>query len=217
MTAERPRRIGVLGGTFDPPHVAHVALGDAARRALELDVVVFVPTGTPWRKAGRGVSPAAQRLALTRAAVAGLPWAEVSAIEVEREGPTYSQDTLAALHEQYPDADLWFILGADALADMPHWRRPGQLVEHARLAVARRPGAPQEENGEPLVPEALREAVPGIEEHVDELPMDLLEISATDLRDRLRHGRSTEGLLVEPVRALIDEHGWYREEPAGAS
>ena len=137
-------RIGVLGGTFDPPHVAHLALGEAAWRRLGLDRVIFVPAGDPWRKADRRVSPASRRLELVRAAVRDLPWAEVSTLEVDRPGPSYSQETLATLHIERPEAQLWFILGADALTDMPHWHEPERIIEIARLAVATRPGAPRD-------------------------------------------------------------------------
>jgi nicotinate-nucleotide adenylyltransferase len=197
------QRIGVLGGTFDPPHLAHLALAVAAREVLRLDRVIFVPAGDPWRKAGRGVSPAAMRLELVRAAVEALPWAEVSDVEVRREGPSYSQETLAELAGE--GTALWFILGADALADMPHWHEPQSIVALARLAVARRPGAQG-----PLVPQALRERVSGIEDRIDVVPMEEIDISATEIRRRLAGGEPTHDLLAPAVRALIDERGWYR-------
>lgn len=201
--APKRERVGVLGGTFDPPHRAHIALAEAARRHLGLDRVVFVPAGDPWRKAGRGVSPATQRLELVRAAIEALPWAEVSEIEVHREGPTYTVDTLEELAG--PGIELWFILGADALADMAYWRDPSGIVALARLAVAPRPGA----EGELVTPE-LRERVPDIEERIDTLPMPLMDISATEIRARLEAGEPTDDLLPPAVRALIDERGWYR-------
>ncbi len=203
-----PSRVGVLGGTFDPPHRAHLALAEAARGALGLDRVVFVPAGDPWRKAGRGVSPAVQRLELVRAAVEGLPWAQVSDIEVTRDGPSYSQQTLAELVG--PGVELWFILGADALADMPHWHEPAGIVDLARLAVARRPGSEGE-----LIPAALRELVPGIEERIDVVPMAEQDVSATEIRERLHAGEATDDLLPAAVRTLIDERGWYGTSPPG--
>jgi len=201
------RRTGILGGTFDPPHVAHLALASAARNALRLDAVLFIPAGDPWRKAGRPMSPAADRLAMVRAAVAGLPWARVSAIEVDREGPTYTLDTVETLIAERGEAagQWWFILGEDALRDLPHWHEPQRLIARVRLAVARRGGA-----AGPLVTPELAAALPGIEDRVDAVPMPSMDVSATDIRARVREGRSTEGLLPEAVRAYIDAHGLYR-------
>ncbi len=199
-----PPRVGVLGGTFDPPHLAHLALADAARIELRLDRVIFLPAGDPWRKADRDVTPAVVRLEMLYAAVKPFSWAEVSTIEIERQGPSYTAETLEALVQ--PGEEWWFILGADALADMPAWKDPRRIVSCARLAVARRPEA----DGM-LVTPALREAVPGVDDRVDVLDMPLLAISATDIRDRVRRGDSTEFLVPPAVRAVIDRHGLYRD------
>lgn len=198
------RRVGVLGGTFDPPHLAHLALAAAARTALLLDRVVFVVAGDPWRKNHRRVSPAAARLEMVRAAVEPFDWAEVSTVEIDRDGPSYTVDTLAALAQ--PDEDWWFILGADALADMPAWREPQRIIELARLAVTRRSDVDAE-----LIPAALREAIPHIEERMDMVEMSPLEISATEIRRRVRAGESTEFLLPDAVRVVVDRLGLYRD------
>ena len=196
-------RVGVLGGTFDPPHLAHLVLAAAARRTLRLDRVVVVPAGDPWRKADRAVTPAALRLRMVEAAVAAtLPWAEVSATEVERDGPTYTLETLEALSARDPKAEWWFLLGADALADLPNWHEPGRLVARTSFGLAQRPG---EAAGEAL------EALPGLAERVDLVPMPELAIAASELRRRVRLGLSTEPLLPAAVRRLIDELGLYRE------
>ena len=182
-------RAGVLGGTFDPPHLGHLVLAAAARRALALDRVLFVPAGDPWRKTGgaavgRGaVSPPEARLALTRAAVGGLlPWAEVSDAEVRRAGPSYTAETLERLRAADPGAEWWFLLGRDALADLPHWRDPGRILALARLGLARRGGA-----GEPLPGEAAA-ALPGLAARVDSVPMPRLGVSASALRRRVAAG-----------------------------
>lgn len=195
-------RTGVLGGTFDPPHLAHLALAAAAREVLHLDRVLFVPAGNPWRKADREVTPAAVRLELLRTAVAPLAWAEVSTIEVDRDGPSYSADTLETLAAA--GGDWWFILGSDALADLPHWHAPERLLAAARLAVAVRPPAALH------IDEATRSMIPGIDARVDVVPMPALDISSTELRARVRAGRSTEVLVPEAVRTLIDAHVLYR-------
>lgn len=200
-------RIGVLGGTFDPPHLAHLVLAAAARRVLALDRVVLTPAGDPWRKAGSGVSPAADRLALTRAAVEGvLPWAEVSDIEVRRAGPTYTAETLEELQGEAPGNEWWFILGWDALADLPNWQRPERILELARLALAERGSAAA---GAPLPP-ATVEAQPRLPGRVDRVPIPRLDVSASGLRRRLREGEATAPLLPAAVRQRIAELGLYR-------
>lgn len=200
----RPARVGMLGGTFDPPHNAHLALAEAARRSLDLDRVVFVPAGDPWRKRDRRVTPAADRLEMVRAAVAHLDWAEVSAIEVEHEGPSYTGETLAALVR--PGEAWWFILGADALADMPHWVEPQRIIALARLAVARRPDAPG-----PLLSSEVRRALPGVEGRADFVVMPPMEVSATEIRRRVAAGEDTDELVPHVVREVIERLGLYRE------
>ncbi len=196
-------RIGMLGGTFDPPHNAHLALAEAARATLHLDHVVFVPAGDPWRKRDRKVTPATARLEMVRAAVAHLPWAQVSTVEVDRDGPSYTAETLADLVQ--PGEDWWFILGADALADMPRWSEPHRILELARLAVARRP-----DSTGPMFTAEVRRALPEVESRTDFIQMPQLDISATEIRRRLAAGESTDDLLPHPVRDVIDRLALYR-------
>ena len=195
-------RTGVLGGTFDPPHLAHLVLAAAARKALNLDRVLFVPAGNPWRKANREVTAAAVRLDLVRAAVAPLAWVEVSTIEVDRDGPSYAAETMEMLAAD--GGEWWFILGSDALADLPHWHEPERLIAAARLAVAVRPPATLR------IDEPTLAALPGLAARVDAVPMPALEVSSTDLRARVRAGRTTEVLISDAVRTRIEVHGLYR-------
>ena len=201
-------KTGVLGGTFDPPHLAHLVLAAAARRALGLDRVLFVPAGEPWRKANREVSPAAARVRMVEAAIAALPWAEVSTIEVERAGFSYSAETLEALAAAPADGgeppEWWFILGSDALADLPNWHEPSRLLAAARLALIQRPSSPSATTLEMLA------AFPGIEARIDRVEAPTLDISSTDLRACVRAGLQMRYLLPEPVRAVIEELGLYR-------
>lgn len=200
-----PVRAGVLGGTFDPPHLAHLAIAAAAKRTLTLDRVLFVPAGDPWRKATREVSPAQARLRMLRAALEPLPWAEVSTTEVDRAGPSYSADTMEQLaRETGLDVDWWFVVGDDALADMPNWYEPERLLAVARLALVWRPP------GDPVMPPEVRARFPDIESRLDVVPMPPLEVSSTALRERVRTGRPTSVLLPEAVRAVVDELGLYR-------
>lgn len=149
------------------------------------------------------MTPAVARLEMVRVAVDELPWAEVSAIEVDRVGASYTADTLAALVQ--PDEDWWFILGADALADLPYWREPERIVSLARLAVARRP-----DTDGPLLSGEVRRAVPGIEGRIDFIVMPQIDISATEIRRRVGAGESTDELLPHAVREVIDREGLYR-------
>lgn len=155
-------RVGVLGGTFDPPHLGHLILGEEARQALGLAEVLFVPAGEPWRKAGRELSPREHRLAMVKVAVADNPAFAVSTAEIERPGPSYTAQTLAELAQQFdPGTEIFFIMGADALADFPNWHEPLHILELARLAVAQRPELEDVVLGEGLAAElatTLREA-----------------------------------------------------------
>ena len=200
-----PGRVGVMGGTFDPPHLAHLVAGAAACAALGLDRVIFVPAGDPWRKRGRPVTPPAYRLRLVEAALEPLgSWAEASALEVERPGPSYTWETLAELERENPGEERWVVLGADALADLPDWHRPREIVARARIAVVERPGLEEVGTG------AVQGAVPGIEARLDRVPMPPLRVSASDLRRRVRGGLPTSPLLPQRVRRLVDELGLYR-------
>lgn len=190
-------KLGVLGGTFDPPHVGHLVLAQRAREQLALDRVVWVPAGEPWRKAGRPVTPAEHRLALVRLAAADEPAFEVSTVEVERPGPSYSVDTLAELARRAPGAELFLLLGRDALEDLPNWHDPERLVTLATLAVA---GRGEGEPG-PGLPAGAR---------VVAVEMPRIDVSATELRERAARGLSLRYLVPDPVATYIQEQGLYR-------
>jgi len=197
-------RLGVLGGTFDPPHVGHLLLAEEARLALGLDQVLFTPAGGPWRKAGQELSPREDRLAMVRLAVADNPHFAVSALEIEREGPSYTAETLAALHEQLPDdSEIFFILGQDSVADLPNWRQPQRIISLARLAVAARTA------WEPAEASALEKEVPGISQRLVWLDMPRIDISSTAVRDRVRRGLSIRCWVPPSVEEYIRQHGLY--------
>jgi len=134
-------RLGILGGTFDPVHNGHLRLAEAALAQLSLDRVLFVPAGTPWRKPERDISPAATRLAMLKLAIKGKKRFEISTAETDREGPSYTVETLAELGSGHPGAELFLVIGEDALTDLPNWREPEQILELAVVAVAPRIGA----------------------------------------------------------------------------
>lgn len=208
LSAPAAARLGVLGGTFDPPHRMHLALARAAMDQLRLTRVLFVPAGDPWRKAGARVSPAADRLAMTRFAVAGEPDFACSDMELRRDGPTYTRDTLAALRAQASAAAgppaLWFIVGSDALADLPNWREPERIIALARLAVAARPGAE-------LDPAALDAIVPGLSARVDWLALAGDPLSATVLRGRIAGGEPVGDDADAAVVEYARRRGLYAE------
>ncbi|MCY3733818.1 MAG: nicotinate-nucleotide adenylyltransferase, partial [Chloroflexi bacterium] len=178
---ESHERVGALGGTFDPLHRAHLHLADAAAQALQLDRLILIPAGDPWRKRNRSVTPAKHRLAMARAAVeerrGGL---EVSDIEIRREGPTYTLDTVRELRDRGAK-QLWWIMGADAVLDLPHWHQPNEILTCARIAAAVRPGAELDRR-------ELDRIVYGLGRWLDWVPMEPIDLSASQLRARLRRG-----------------------------
>ena len=195
-------KVGILGGTFDPVHVAHLVLAEQARDQLGLDQVLFVPAGEPWRKAHRTITDATHRLAMLQIALEGNEDFALSDIELRRDGPTYTADTLAALAGERLDDAFWFMVGADALADLPHWHEPERIVKHAMLAVA--PRDVQEVNLTAL-------AVPGITpDRIVQFDAPRMAISSSEIRARIAAGRTVRYLVPERVRQYIEAHGLYR-------
>lgn len=190
-------RIGVFGGTFDPPHVGHLVTAVNVRHALDLDVVLLVVANDPWQKAGtRDLTPAADRLALVEAAVGDVDGLEASDIELRRGGTSYSADTLAALATAHPGAALFLVLGSDAAAGLPTWERASEVRDRSTIVVVTRPGA---EEGAPP---------PGWDWQRVESPR--LEVSSTDLRARVADGRPLDYLLTPAVIDCIEARGLYR-------
>ena len=192
---------GILGGTFDPVHTGHLILAEQARDQLGLERVLWLPAANPWRKAGEAVTPVEQRLAMVRLATADNDAFEVNTSELERAGPTYTGETLSGLRETL-GGELVFLLGLDALFDLPNWHRPAELIELAELGVAdrgaSRPG-----------PEALDRLLPGLSARVRWIEMPRIDISGTELRRRAAEGRSLRYLVPPGVEAYIAEHRLY--------
>lgn len=193
-------RIGVFGGTFDPPHVGHLVTAVDVRHTLGLDRVLLVVANRPWQKVGsRTISAAEDRLAMVEAAVGGVDGLEASAVEIERGGDSYTADTLAALAAENPGAELFLVLGADAAAGLSTWERVDEVRSLATLVVVDRPGS------RPAgVPDDWRWI------HV-EVPR--LEVSSTDLRERVRDDRPLHYLLPRDVIACVRERHLYRDQP----
>jgi nicotinate-nucleotide adenylyltransferase len=197
-------RFGVLGGTFDPVHLGHLLLAEEAREQLGLERVLFVPAGQPWRKAARQISAARHRLAMLRLATEGNPAFEVSDIETARPGPSYTGETLARIREERKEAELFFVMGEDALADLPNWRDPDRILELAMLAVARRTG---EDSGSP----ELVAIAPGREVW---LSMPTIGISSSDIRERVAKGLSIRYLVPAAVETYIRKQKLYKAQAA---
>lgn len=199
-------RVGVLGGTFDPVHLGHLILAQEALEQLALDRVLFVAAAHQWRKARRRLTPAGQRLEMVRLAVADNPAFEASSVEVDRGGPSYTAETLEELHAELPGAELFFILGQDALEDLPNWKDPARILELGVLAVAARPGYGRK------APQALEEMRPGAHERIVRIHMPLIQISATRLRERVRRGLTLRYFVPPAVEEYVRAHGLYRAD-----
>jgi nicotinate-nucleotide adenylyltransferase len=205
--------IGILGGSFNPPHLGHLALARQARDQLGLERVLLMPLHTPAHKGGAPDPGPEHRLEMCRLAAAGVPGIEACGLEVRRAGTSYTADTLSEIHERHPEAELTFIVGADTARTLPSWHRPETVMALARLAVAGRPGT---DGGEVL--DALRTITPpgfGEAETEDRSPgvvfltLDPVEASSSAARERLAAGGSVDGLLAPAVEAYIAKHGLY--------
>ncbi|HYP19874.1 MAG TPA: nicotinate-nucleotide adenylyltransferase [Chloroflexia bacterium] len=200
------KRLGVLGGSFDPVHLAHLLLAETVREALALDRVLFVPAGVQPLKQGRPVTPSEHRVKMLELATHGNPYFGISRVDVDREGPSYTIDTVRHLREGWGGEGLqmWFILGADAFASFPMWRDPAGILSQTRLAVVGRPGVSVDAVW-------LEERLPGITASVDRVEAPLMEISATGIRQRVALRRSIRYRVPDAVREYIEANGLYRD------
>ena len=199
-------KIGVLGGTFDPTHNGHLAIAEEARSYLNLNEVIFLPAGQPWMKSDRSISPARHRTAMIGLALQARPYFKSSTIEIEHQGPSYSVNSMAELKAQAVEpTDWYFILGWDNLSKIPQWREPAKLIEMCFLAAVPRPGYERPNM------KKLEAALPGISKKVILMDKPRLEISATDIRNKVAQGIPISGLVPEAVEKYIRENGLYRK------
>ncbi|HWL44075.1 MAG TPA: nicotinate-nucleotide adenylyltransferase [Ilumatobacter sp.] len=188
-------RIGVFGGTFDPPHVGHLVTAINVAHSLDLDAVVLMVNNVPWQKVGtRPITPALDRLAMVQAAVGNVPRLLAGDVEIRAGGHSYTADTLGRLADDYPGAEFYVILGDDAAAGIHTWERADEVIAQARLVVVERPGQ-------------AAELDPGVDWIRIEVPR--LEVSSTDLRDRWADGRPLDYLVTEDVLAVIAARSLY--------
>jgi nicotinate-nucleotide adenylyltransferase len=203
--ASGPRRIGVLGGTFDPPHVGHLWLATLAADSMDLDRVLFMPAARPPHKAGRRVSHAADRLLMTRLAIAPDPSFELCTVEMERPGPSYTVDTVAMLEDRYgPQTQLFLIMASDSLDQIDTWREPDQLLERIEWIVGPRPGV--------VLPDrsALEARFGDSAARIHLLAGPALAVSSSEIRARVAAGHAIRYLVPRGVEELITDRGLYR-------
>ena len=194
----RRYRLGIMGGTFDPIHYGHLVTAEQAREALDLDLVLFMPAGVPAFKQDQQVTSAEDRYAMTVLATAANAAFDASRFEIDRDGVTYTIDTLRDIRAQYPDAELFFITGADAVAEIMQWKDANKMWELAHFVAVTRPGYSS--------PDGVK--LP--EGKVDTLEIPALAISSTDVRRRAEHGEPVWYLVPDGVVQYIGKHGLYR-------
>lgn len=197
MASARAPRIGVMGGTFDPIHHGHLVAASEVAQSFDLDEVVFVPTGRPWQK--DEVTDSEHRYLMTVVATASNPRFTVSRVDIDRDGPTYTIDTLRDLKQQRPDADLFFITGADAIAQILGWRDHEELWDLAHFVAVSRPGHDLSTDGLPS-------------DNVSQLEIPALAISSTDCRTRVHRGHPVWYLVPDGVVQYIAKHHLYRSQ-----
>lgn len=199
------RRIGVLGGTFDPPHVGHLWLATLAADAMELERVLFMPAAQPPHKPHDGVSRATDRLLMTRLAIAPDPMLELTAIEMERPGPSYTIDSVAELQDLHgPDVQLYLVMAADSLEQIDTWREPDALLERIEWIVGPRPGAPLPDRS------ALEDRFGAGASRIHVLGGPSLDVSSSEVRRRVAAGHAIRYLVPRGVEELITDRGLYR-------
>ncbi|MGC8669459.1 MAG: nicotinate-nucleotide adenylyltransferase [Chthonomonadales bacterium] len=195
-------RLGILGGTFDPIHHAHLFIGEEARVRFGLDRVLFVPNRTPPHKCEPDLTPEAHRFAMVELAVASNPRFSASRVELDRPGPSYTVDTLRILKEEYPAAEFYFISGLDAVAEMGSWKEPLAIAKLSTIVAIGRPGFDAEN--------ALAALPPDLRLRIEVIASPLMAISSTLLRERVQAGLPIRYLTPDPVIEYIQLHGLYR-------
>jgi nicotinate-nucleotide adenylyltransferase len=193
-------RLGVFGGTFDPIHLGHLILAEFVRDSLRLDQVLFVPAAVPPHKRDVSIASAKHRCEMIRRAIADHPSFSMDTLELERHGPSYTVETLRELSQRLPSRELYLIMGSDSLADFPYWREPAEIARRAWLAVVGRPGT-----------ESLRDGLPSeFRERVRWVDSPLIDISSTQIRQRVSEDRSIRYLVPKPVDEYIQQQNLYR-------
>lgn len=190
--------VGLFGGSFNPPHLAHLIVAEVAREQFDFREIWWIPNGTPPHKDDAGLASPEHRLAMTRLATATNPAFRVLDVEVQREGPSYTVDTVRALQDAHPDTDFGLIIGSDSLDGFASWHCPDEIADRVSLVVYKRPG------------DLATVAAPRFANRAHYVAAPVLEVSSTEIRARRRERRSVRYLVPEPVRAYLDDHGLYQ-------
>jgi nicotinate-nucleotide adenylyltransferase len=198
-------KIGVLGGTFDPIHLGHLAVAAEARQVLSLGKVLFMPAGQPYFKESSSISSAEDRVKMLELATADEPAYQVSRLETERSGPSFAVDSIETIRKQLnPRDEVFFIMGWDSLMSLPLWHEADRLIKLCRIVAAPRPGYPQPDL------KSLEPDLPGIAGRAVVMERPLIDISATLIRERVRRGLPIDGLVSPAVAAYVREKGLYK-------
>jgi nicotinate-nucleotide adenylyltransferase len=192
-------QVGIFGGAFNPPHVAHLIVAETVRDQFGLDRVLWVPAGQPPHKQAELLAPAARRLDMVRLAIAGNPHFEVSEVELRRNGLSYTAETVAALQDKAPQTHFSLIIGGDSWRQFDRWYRPDEILSRVEVIVYERPGAPAPAHDGPVTKRVRFACAP------------LIDLSSRDIRSRRRSGQSIRYLVPEPVRQYILDHALYAE------
>lgn len=196
------KRLGILGGTFDPIHVGHLIMASYAVDDLNLDRVLFMPAQTPPHKRDRSITSSDHRIAMVQAAIAPDARFELSMLDMQSSAPSYTADLLERMRTEHPEDELIFLIGADSLRDLPEWHRPDLVLQRAEIGVARRPGT--------VIDDETLDALPRLRERVSIYNSPLIDISSTSIRNRVREGRPVTWTVPIPVERYIQDHGLYR-------
>ncbi|MDD5647645.1 MAG: nicotinate-nucleotide adenylyltransferase [Dehalococcoidia bacterium] len=197
-------KLGIMGGTFDPPHMAHLVIAEMARTGLQLDKIIFIPAGDPWMKSVYTVTCAKKRVEMVGRAIDSNPSFSLSLIEVDRPGPTYTVDTIEQLAGEIgQNSEMFLLLGWDSVAELPYWKAPYRLSKMVRIVAFPRPGAVKPD------PKEMEKAMPGSAERIIHMDQPYLSISSTCIRQRVKEGKSVRYLVPEGVALYIVEHKLY--------
>lgn len=198
-----PNRLGILGGTFDPIHYGHLIIASYAAEALDLNTVWFMPAQTPPHKIGQDISPVEDRVEMVKLAIEDDDRFDFSDFDLQRNKPSMTADLLERVAMEMPEFELLFIAGADSLIDFPTWNDPQQILHRAQLAVAKRSGA--------TIEDKVFDPIPNFRERTVVFDSPIVEISSTDIRERMSDNKSIRYLLPPAVETYILEHGLYRQ------
>ena len=201
------KRVGVFGGTFDPIHNAHLAIATEAKKRMQLDEVLFIPAGQPWMKSDRIIAPAEDRLAMVQLAIQRRIYYRVSSLELENEGPSYTVETLRTLRQRMGrNTEFFLIIGCDSLGQFYRWKEPIEILKLATLVAAPRPGCPRPDMKE------IEKQVPFISGRTVLLDKPEIDLSSTDIRERIARGESINDVVPAAVVDYIKEHHLYSGE-----